>query len=57
MEQTLSFILTVIICAVAVIVFNSPSMFLAVFISGMIYYGVRSKQKGWKLPKFIKDTH
>ena len=57
MEQTLSFILTVIICSVAVIVFNSPSMFLAAFVSGMIYYGVRAKQKGWKLPKQIKDTH
>ena len=57
MEQTLSFILTVIICAVAVIVFNSPSMFLAAFVSGMIYYGVRAKQKGWKLPKDIKNTH
>ena len=57
MEQTLSFILTVIICSVAAIVFNSPSMFLAAFVSGMIYYGVRAKQKGWKLPKDIKNTH
>ena len=57
MEQTLSFILTVIICTVAVILFDSPSMFLAAFVSGVIYYTVRAKQKGWKLPKFIKDTH
>ena len=57
MEQTLSFILTVIICTVAVILFDSPSMFLAAFVSGMVYYGVRSKQKGWKLPKQIKETH
>ena len=57
MEQTLSFLAIVIICSVAVIVFNSPSMFLAAFVSGMIYYGVRAKQKGWKLPKDIKNTH
>jgi uncharacterized membrane protein YoaK (UPF0700 family) len=57
MEQTLSFILTVIISSVAVIVFDSPSMFLAAFASGIIYYAVRSKQKGWKLPKDIKNTH
>jgi len=57
MEQTLSFILTVIICTVAVVLFDSPSMFLAAFVSGMVYYGVRAKQKGWKLPKQIKDTH
>lgn len=57
MEQTLSFVLTVVISSVAAIVFDSPSMFLATFISGMIYYAVRSKQKGWKLPKNIKNTH
>ena len=57
MEQTLSFIITVIICIVAVVLFDSPSMFLAAFVSGMVYYTVRSKQKGWKLPKDIKDTH
>jgi uncharacterized membrane protein YoaK (UPF0700 family) len=57
MEQTLSFILTVIICTVAVILFESPSMFLSAFVSGVVYYTVRAKQKGWKLPKFIKDTH
>lgn len=57
MEQTLSFLLTVIICTVAVILFDSPSMFLAAFVSGIVYYSVRAKQKGWKLPKQIKDTH
>jgi predicted branched-subunit amino acid permease len=57
MEQTLSFLLTLIICAVAVIVFNSPSMLLAAFVSGIVYYAIRSKQKGWKLPKDISQTH
>ena len=57
MEQLLSFLLTVIFCSVAIIVFNSPSMLLTGFVLGVGYYAIRANQKGWKLPKDIKDTH
>jgi hypothetical protein len=57
MEQGLSFIAVVTICNVALFVFNSPITFLITFVLGASYLVVRGRQKGWKLPKNIKDTH
>lgn len=56
MEQLFSFLLTVIICSLAVI-YNLPMVFLIGFVSGIAYYVVRSKYANWKLPKYIKETH
>jgi hypothetical protein len=56
MEQGLSFIFVIMICAVA-IVLNSPIMFLTSFILGCGYLVIRGRKKGWKLPKDIKNTH
>ena len=56
MEQGLSFIFVIMICAVA-IVLNSPIMFLTSFILGCGYLVIRGRKKGWKLPKNIKNTH
>ena len=57
MEQGLSFIAVIILCMVAMFVFNSPLMFLALFIGGSTYLVIRGRKKGWRLPKNIKDTH
>lgn len=56
MEQLLSFLLTVSICTVAVIT-NNPALFSVAFIIGSTYQIIRGRQKGWKLPKQIKETH
>jgi hypothetical protein len=57
MEQGLSFIVVVTLCNLAIFVLNSPIIFLITFLLGSSYLVVRGKQKGWKLPKNIKDTH
>lgn len=57
MEQGLSFIAVIVLCTVAMFVFNSPILFLAAFIGGCAYLVLRGRKKGWKLPKNIKDTH
>jgi hypothetical protein len=57
MEQGLSFIMVVILCAISILVFNSPLLFLSSFIIGNGYLIIRGKKKGWRLPKDIKDTH
>ena len=57
MEQGLSFIAVVTLCSLAMFVLNSPIVFLITFVLGSGYLVVRGKQKGWKLPKNIKDTH
>jgi hypothetical protein len=57
MEQGLSFIAVVVMCTMAIIVFNSPIMFLTFFGAGCTYLVLRGRKKGWKLPKDIKDTH
>ena len=57
MEQGLSFIVVVILCNIAMFVFNSPFMFLTFFMVGCSYLVLRGRKKGWKLPKNIKDTH
>lgn len=56
MEQLLGFILTVTLSTVG-IVCNLPWLFLTSFVIGVAHYAIRSKQKGWKLPKNIRDTH
>jgi len=56
MEQLFSFLLTVTICSLAVI-YNWPMVFLIGFVSGVVYYVIRSKYTNWKLPKDIKRTH
>jgi hypothetical protein len=57
MEQGLSFIAVIVLCTIAMFVFNSPLMFLASFIGGSTYLVIRGRKKGWRLPKNIKDTH
>lgn len=57
MEQGLSFIAIIAICAMAMFVFNSSTMFLVSFILGCSYLVIRGRKMGWKLPKNIKDTH
>ena len=57
MEQGLSFIAVIVLCTIAMFVFNSPLMFLTSFIGGSTYLGIRGRKKGWRLPKNIKDTH
>jgi uncharacterized membrane protein YqjE len=57
MEQGLSFIAVVVMCTMAIIVFNSQMMFLTSFVVGCTYLVLRGRKKGWKLPKNIKDTH
>jgi hypothetical protein len=47
MEQGLSFIAVIILCMVAMFVFNSPFMFLALFIGGSTYLLIRGRKKGW----------
>lgn len=57
MEQGLSFIAVVVLCTMAIFLFNSPLMFLTSFIVGSTYLVIRGRKKGWRLPKNIKDTH
>ena len=57
MEQGLSFIAVIVLCTIAMFVFNSPLMFLISFIGGSTYLVIRGRKKGWRLPKNIKDTH
>ena len=47
MEQGLSFIAVIVICTIAMFVFNSPLMFLASFIGGSTYLVIRGRKKGW----------
>jgi 4-amino-4-deoxy-L-arabinose transferase-like glycosyltransferase len=47
MEQGLSFIAVVILCIIAMFVFNSPIMFLTFFITGCTYLILRGRKKGW----------
>ena len=57
MEQTLSFLVTVILCVITLLVLKNPALFLISFVLGVGYQIIRGRQKGWKLPKDIKDTH
>ena len=57
MEQGLSFIAVIVLCTIAMFVFNSPLIFLTSFIGGSTYLVIRGRKKGWRLPKNIKDTH
>ncbi len=50
MEQGLSFIVVIVLCTIAMFVFNSPLMFLTSFIGGSSYLVIRSRKKGWKWP-------
>ncbi len=47
MEQGLTFIAVIVLCTIAMFVFNSPLMFLTSFIGGSTYLLIRSKRKGW----------
>ena len=47
MEQGLSFIAVVAVCSIAMFVFNSQAMFLALFIGGSSYLVIRGIKKGW----------
>jgi hypothetical protein len=47
MEQGLSFIAVIVLCMIAMFVFNSQSMFLTFFIGGCGYLLIRGKKKGW----------
>ena len=57
MEQIFSFLITIILCSVSILVIQSPLLFLITFILGVGYQVIRGRKKGWKLPKDIKDTH
>ena len=50
MEQGLSFIAVIVLCTIAMFVFNSPLMFLTSFIGGSSYLVIRGRKKGWKWP-------
>ena len=47
MEQGLSFIAVVVVCSIAMFVFNSQAMFLTSFIIGCSYLVLRGRKKGW----------
>ena len=47
MEQGLSFIAVIVLCTIAMFVFNSPLMFLTFFIGGCSYLIIRGRKKGW----------
>jgi hypothetical protein len=47
MEQGLSFMAVIVLCMVAIFVFNSPLLFLTSFIGGCGYLLMRGKKKGW----------
>jgi hypothetical protein len=47
MEQGLSFIAVIVLCMIAMFVFNSPLMFLTSFIGGSTYLVIRGRKKGW----------
>ena len=50
MEQGLTFIAVIVLCTIAMFVFNSPLMFLTSFIGGSSYLVIRGRKKGWKWP-------
>ena len=50
MEQGLSFIAVIVLCTIAMFVFNSPLMFLTSFIGGSSYLVIRGRKKGWMWP-------
>ena len=56
MEKLLAFVSTIVACTLSV-VFGYPALFLISFIGGILYSVIRGKQKGWSLPKDVKDTH
>jgi hypothetical protein len=47
MEQGLSFIGVILLCAFAMVLHNGP-LFLGVFTIGSIYLLLRGKSKGWR---------
>ena len=47
MEQGLSFIAVIVLCMIAMFVFDSQSMFLIFFIGGCSYLVIRGRNKGW----------
>jgi hypothetical protein len=47
MEQGLSFIAVIVLCTIAMFVFNSPLMFLTSFFGGSSYLVIRGRKKGW----------
>jgi hypothetical protein len=47
MEQGLSFIVVITLCSLAMILSDSPLIFLTSFIGGSTYLLIRSKRKGW----------
>jgi hypothetical protein len=47
MEQGLSFIAVIVLCTIAMFVFNSPLMFLTSFIGGGTYLVIMGKRKNW----------
>jgi hypothetical protein len=47
MEQGLSFIAVIVLCMIAMFVFDSPFMFLTFFIGGCCYLIIRGRKKGW----------
>ncbi len=47
MEQGLSFMVVIVLCMIAMFVFNSPLMFLTFFIGGCSYLIIRGRKKGW----------
>ena len=56
MEELLAFLLFIGLTTMAVLI-SSAILLLAIFTLFVIYRVIRGKQKGWKLPKNIKDTH
>ncbi len=47
MEQGLSFIAVIVLCTIAMFVFNSPLMFLTSFIGGCSYLVIMGRKRGW----------
>jgi multisubunit Na+/H+ antiporter MnhF subunit len=56
MEELLAFLLFIGLTTIAALI-GSAILLLAIFTLFVIYRVIRGKQKGWKLPKNIKDTH
>ena len=56
MEQLFTFI-TILAMLILAVVINSALIFLVSFVGGIAYHVIRGKQKGWSLPKEVKNSH
>jgi hypothetical protein len=56
MEQLFTFV-GLIFVSFFFILIECPILFLVSFIAGIAYHKIRGSQKGWVLPKEVKDRH